>query len=382
MFFHQCKYRIKYFLKMPTTLFWAFLFPVILGTLFRAGFGDALLNSSGMDAIPIAVVSTTDNDKARMMLDIVESVTFNDGNPIFTVTKTSDDEEAKSMLWKDDVSGIIKITDSIELITSGSSFNVNILKQFMDQYQRTEAVISDIMATDPALVTSAIATIQGGMVDVTKVNLGGVATNGLIQYFYALLAMTCMFGCYLGLSNSISIKASLSPIAARRCITPSHKMMLITADSSAAITVHFVQIILVWLYLRFILGIPIGSQAGYFLLTCFVGSVIGVCYGQFIGALGGSKKYSVKEAILTSSSLLLSFLSGLMIHSMKNIVEEHFPLLNRINPAALITDAFYSLSMFDDYSRYLRNLVTMIIIAACFMIGSFIILRRERYDSI
>ncbi len=33
---------------------------------------------------------------------------------------------------------------------------------------------------------------------------------------------------------------------------------------------------------------------------------------------------------------------------MKNIIEQSFPLLNRVNPAALITDALYCINVYED----------------------------------
>ena len=39
-------------------------------------------------------------------------------------------------------------------------------------------------------------------------------------------------------------------------------------------------------------------------------------------------------------SMVCSFLSGLMNNTMKDLVEKNMPVINRINPAALISDAF------------------------------------------
>lgn len=71
-----------------------------------------------------------------------------------------------------------------------------------------------------------------------------------------------------------------------------------------------------------------------------------------------------------------------MNNAMKNIIEHYAPLLNRINPAALISDAFYCINVYDDTTRYTRNLMTLSIMCIALIIVSFCLVRRERYDSI
>lgn len=52
------------------------------------------------------------------------------------------------------------------------------------------------------------------------------------------------------------------------------------------------------------------------------------------------------------------------------------------NPAALISDALYCINVYDDASRYYRNLITLIVMSAALVLASFLLIRRERYDSI
>ena len=55
---------------------------------------------------------------------------------------------------------------------------------------------------------------------------------------------------------------------------------------------------------------------------------------------------------------------------------------NRINPAALISDAFYCINVYDDMSRYYRNLFTLAVMSIILVTASFLLIRRESYDSI
>ena len=89
-----------------------------------------------------------------------------------------------------------------------------------------------------------------------------------------------------------------------------------------------------------------------------------------------------KIGIILGISMVSSFLAGLMNGNMKDIVEKSFPIVNRINPASLISDAFYCINVYNDTARYYRNLVTLAVMSAAFVMASFLLIRRNRYDSI
>ena len=93
-------------------------------------------------------------------------------------------------------------------------------------------------------------------------------------------------------------------------------------------------------------------------------------------------KEGVKIGIILGISMICSFLSGLMNNTMKDIVEKNAPFINRINPAALISDAFYCINVYDDLGRYYRNLITLAVMSVVLVAASFLLIRRESYDSI
>ena len=71
-----------------------------------------------------------------------------------------------------------------------------------------------------------------------------------------------------------------------------------------------------------------------------------------------------------------------MVVDMYARVEAACPIINRINPAALISNCFYSLNIYDTYTKYTTNIITLLIISAVFCIGGFLISRREKYASL
>jgi ABC-2 type transport system permease protein len=379
MFFHQYKYRIKFFLHTPTILFWALIFPMLLGTLFQSTFGSTNSQAEGFKTIPVAVITDSTASNATEFLEKMKELSYQNDNKMFELKETTY-EEAQKLLYDEEIYGIILNSTTRELVVAESGFEVSVIKQFLDEYLRVESYIKDVMAIYPDRIMQAD-TIQNSESFIKTVSLKGNDIDATLQYYYALIAMVCLFGSYLGLANARDIQANLSANAARRCVSASRKTNLVCADSLAALTIHFSELVIVWVYLKFVLGVNIGEQPLAYFAVCLVGSIIGITFGQFIGiACRGSE--AAKEGILTSVSLSMSFLSGLMFGNMQDVVRKNMPIINDINPAALITDAFYSLTVFDDYSRYFKSLISLIIISAILLTGSILLVRREKYESI
>ena len=73
-------------------------------------------------------------------------------------------------------------------------------------------------------------------------------------------------------------------------------------------------------------------------------------------------------------TLLPSFLAGLMFGGMKNVIEQHCPVINRINPASVLSDAFYCLSVYDDAVRYRRCILILVIMCLLCISFSFLMI--------
>ena len=86
--------------------------------------------------------------------------------------------------------------------------------------------------------------------------------------------------------------------------------------------------------------------------------------------------------MLMTTTMLLCFFSGLMMGNMKAVVAEKMPWFNEINPVAVISDSFYCLNIYEDYERYTRKMITMVVITAIFMVLGFISSRRKKYASL
>lgn len=380
MFYHLYHYNIKCLLKNKFVFFWSICFPFILGTLFKLSFDGGMDSSTSFSSIPVGIVIDASSTNLEL-LSVMEQVTYEDGSAMFDITVCDDLESAYQLLEESSVLGIIEVNDTISLKVKNSSIKENMIKLFLDRYKQTIVMVNEIAKTSPEYLSSVLTALNTNKTSIRSISINGNSTNTLLQYYYALIGMACLFGCFIGLENATNLQANLSALGTRRCVTPTYKLKLLAADILAALTIHFLGIVLITIYLRFVLKIDIGIQTPLYLLTCLIGSLIGISIGYFFGSVSTAQK-KFKDSMLTISMLFFSFLSGLMIVQMKDIVEKHVPILNRINPATLITDCFYSLTVYSDYDRFLRNLITLSIIAFLLCIGSYLLTRREKYASI
>lgn len=242
-------------------------------------------------------------------------------------------------------------------------------------------MVQQTIKEHPEGMEKLVKAISQNMVENQQISLGNEDANMMVQYFYALLAMVCLYGGFLGLQSALHAQANLSDIAARKAVSPADKLKSTAADFLVGVTVQFLAFLVAIGYMRLVLKIDLGSQAGFILLAGFIGCFTGVSIGLFIGSIGRMSR-DTKSGLNIAISMFFCFFSGLMIGNMKDIVEKHVPLFNRINPAALITDCFYSLNIYDDLSVYLRSCISLIIISVLFCLGSFFMMRRKKYASI
>ena len=90
------------------------------------------------------------------------------------------------------------------------------------------------------------------------------------------------------------------------------------------------------------------------------GSFAGLSLGIAIATVLKSNE-NAKMGILISLTMFFSFLSGMMGITMKYVIDSNIPLLNKINPAAMITDGFYSLYYYDTLDRFYFNIISLLL---------------------
>lgn len=372
-------YQIKMMFRNPTDIFWAVVFPVILGGLFYFMFGN-IGNAQQFSEIPVGIVEIQED---KMFVEILMQVETEDGISMFQTKTYKERSEAEKALEADEVQGVILLDGGeIELVIKESSIRSSIIQTFVDQYLQNKKLIEDTAMTHPERVMGLVENLNGEVqIQMTDIPLKGQDKDPYAQYFYALLAMACLIASSVGVQNGLAIQANLSPVGARRNVAPTKKMKQVLVDFAATLCIYCVLMTGVLAILVFVYKQEFGSNVGLILLATWVGSFVGLASGtMFSVVLKGSK--STKEGMSVVFFMVSSFLGGLQWGDITYILEKNCPIVNRINPATLMVNAFKSLSVFGDYRKYAVNLITLLFIGAIFLVISIVKLRRCRYASV
>ena len=376
---HLFVYSIKEKLRNFEVLFWPLVFPLILGTLFYFGFGR--IEEADFETVSVAVVESVDGKSDPYFLDFLDQIEAEEGTKLIK-TNVLSESEALTKLKDQQISGIYYAGETPALTVSKQGLAESILQSLLESYISTSGVLMQIEKQHPEGMGAAMESLQHHYeTQIMQVSLDGKSTDSTAQFFYALIAMACLYGGFLGLMAALHLQANLSALAARRSVSPTHKLKIILVEYLSSFAIHYVNVLILLAYLKFILKLEFNGNGLEMMLISLIGSMIGVALGIFIGSLGTASE-GIKVGILLGVSMTGSFLAGLMNSNMRDIVERHAPIINRINPAALITDAFYCINIYNSPQRYQRNLITLLIFCGVLTVGSFLVVRRERYDSI
>mgnify|MGYP003798317455 FL=1 len=380
MFMHMYKYRLRCLGRDRQMVFWTFVFPLILATLYHFAFGQLMGRQETFSPVK-AVVIASDAYRQNVPFRQALSAMSGPGEGQLIELTVTDDREARRLLEDGAVAGVITVGDSVELIVRQSGIEQSILKAILDEYAHTYATITGILEEHPADPAGLLREIGQRRSYTQQISFSSAEPDTVLNVFYALIAMTCLYGGFWGLRNTTDVQADLSPQGARRSVAPTHKLGVVLCDLAAALTIGLAEVAVLLAYLAVVLRVSFGNQVSYALLTCLTGCIAGVSLGVFIGTFA-RKGEDVKTAILIGSSMTMSFLAGLMIVNMKDIIARRAPFLSYINPATLITDAFYSLYVFDNHRRFFLNVGLLILISSVMCILSVLRLRRDRYASL
>ena len=396
MFRHIYMNRLKASIRDREMIFWTFMFPIILGTFFVMAFSN-LSSGEQFRAIPVAVIDNDDYRSNQPLRDTLHavSIVMDADTELDMDTLAADDElfrlyeidEARAIQALEDgaLAGYILAGDQdgqdTRIIVASTGIRQTIIKIFVDEFLMTQSAVSSIIDQNPQAVPDLMQRVGQRIELLETVPASSADPNNVFIYFYALLAMTCLYGGFWGLREVMSIQANQSDLAARLNLAPVHKMRVFAYSIAAVLTVQFLSLVLLISYLSLIHGISFGDRVAFILLACLVGSLTGISFGVMIASISKASE-SIKNAILIGFSMLSSFVSGLMIIDIRYIVMRAFPPIRVLNPANLISDAFYALYYYESMQRYWISLGVQGVMIVTMILLTSIIMRRRRYASL
>ena len=385
MFYHNFKYTLKILIKNKSLIFWTLFFPIILGTLFKFTFMDIEKNEIAKE-INIAIVDNQSFQDNIFLKETFESLNSDSSNKMFNITYTNL-EKANELLNTKEIIGYFEIQENPKIVILENGIDETIFKnvvlEILETKKMFDLIINEKIQDDPTKdililndeIINKLNQKEFNIKDITNKNL----SYTMIE-FYTLIAMTCLYGGLLGIFILKQILPNLSSKGKRISISKASKNIILFSSILATYLIQIICLVILFLYTIFILKINFSSNLFLIILIALIGSFFGLSLGIFIGTI--KKNENFQTGILITFTMLGCFLSGMMGVSMKYIIDKNIPILNRLNPVNMITDAMYSLYYYDSLNRYFLNLISLVILSIILITLSIKKLRRVTYDSI
>ncbi len=387
MFIRDFLYTIKIMVRGRVSIFWTLVFPLLLATFMYMAFGNIYEQDEMFRNIKVAVV--TEDESANGLNYMLDALSDGD-DALLSVARMSE-SDAEKLLADEEVEGII-YTDDVKLTVAESSVNASILETVLSEYKQYEHALKDIYKEGIGLQQYMSGT--SGVDDMSdlveklseqrsyyteKASTEG-SQNVYNNYFYAIFAMSCLFASLSSIEMMGNLQANVSATGKRKNVSPQRKMTFVLAEFAALLIIHFVVEVISFIYMSCI-GVDFGDRVWEILLTLFVGCFIGLAIGVIVGAISKLAE-GTKIGIVIGISMVMSILSDLCINGVKYEIQQHVPIINKLNPAALISDSFYALNVYSDHQVFTENIVIMTIEAVVLIAVGILMVRRNRYASV
>lgn len=393
MFIHNFKYAFKTLFKNRMLIFWTFAFPIILGTLFNMAFSN-IENGEKLDIINIAIINNDDFENNEAFKASFEELSDENNEDRLFNTQYTTEEKAKELLDNGEIVGYMKLKEDKPILTFATSgINETIFKYVTEEIEQTSDIIKNLSETETQKqITSGnyninYEEIYNKVIELAKedeVKLKNISNSNLsytMIEFYTLIAMTCLYGGMLSMISINQTLANMSNKGKRIAVSPTKKGTIILSSLLASYIAQLIGLAILFVYTLFVLKVDYGDNTCLIMLLAMIGSFAGLTLGTFVGTLFKTNE-NAKTGILIALTMFWCYLSGMMGITMKYVVDKNVPIINKINPASMITDGLYSLYYYDTFDRYWFNIISLLIFAFVLMLISFFSLRRQKYDSI
>lgn len=398
---HSLKYAFITTVKNKNTFVWTFIFPIALSTFMFLSFGNVYKDELVMNSIPVAVEEGLEETQSSVQ-NFLEGAKQSNGDPYFVVSVLSK-EAAKEALENGDVSAIVT-TEGLTptVVVNGNDFKEEIVITAMNEYLKYQKTVvgfaADIakngfvdengnrispedltpekMAEVSAAIIAKMAEFETDEVFFNETSLAKGPQNIYNNFFYATFAMGCLFACLGAVNLTDKLIPGRTPLSGRINVCGTSKLKMVISQMSVNLLVVFAAQMGAYFYMRLI-GIELTDDILAVAGILLAGASFGISLGVLIGAiprLGEGSKVGIGVGV----TMLISFLADLCTTGIKDSIERNMPIINRISPAALISDSFMTIYVYDDYDRYFRNLITLVAMAVVITTIAIFILSRSR----
>ncbi len=391
---HNFKYTLKILFQNKALIFWTFAFPIILGTFFNMAFSDIEKNEK-LAIIDVAVVKNEKFENDEFLKNALKILSDKKNKDQLFNIEYVNQKQAKKLLVEDKITGYLIVTNKPKIVIKSNGINETIFKYIIEEITTTKKMVN-IIANNrlyKEIPTNKISNIENFYTSIYKkilslkdesINIKDISNKNLsytMIEFYTLIAMACLYGGIIGMTAINNNLPNMSNKGKRIAISSIPKKKLLLSTVAASYLVQLIGLILLFIYTIFILKIDYGDNIFLIILLSLVSSLAGLSLGITVSCLIKSSE-NTKTGIILALTMFCCFLSGMMGITMKYIIDKNIPLLNKINPASMITDGFYSLYYYDTLSRYTKNIISLLIFSIILLVIATFCLRRQKYDNI
>lgn len=377
MFFHNFCYFLKILTKNKGLVFWTLGFPLILATFFNMAFSD-IEKTEKFNVMNIAVVNNEEFNNNIIFKSAISSLSDDSNKDRLFDTKYVEYEEAVKLLDEKEIIGYLYFTDKPSIVINSNGVYESIFKSVVEELYQLDNLVDK---NNPNLFEEYSRIMTKYSMEVKYANTSSSNLSYTMIEFYTLIAMTALYGGILSLYVINQILPNISSKGKRVSVSPVSKFKLLISGLTASYIVQLVGLLLLYLYTIFVLNIDYGNNILLIVLLTLVGALAGLSLGMVVSLLFKTNE-NAKTGILISVTMLFSFLSGMMGITMKYVIDKNIPIINKLNPVNMITDGLYSLYYYDTYNRYYFNIISLLIFSFVLIFISYLILRRQKYDSI
>lgn len=376
-------HNIRLLLRNRGLVFWTLAFPILLGVLFKAALGG-LMTTQSFAPVPVAVVDSQEYRLSPYKTAFDELSRGDDA--LVTVTSVATTAEGSSLLADDHVAGVVEVIgDEASLTVATGGMDQTILTLLLDEIAQRVDMVTTLMADemapgeDPQAVAAEIMDrlAESGF---TLKDASPSSMDPLMAEFFSLVAMAALYGGMFSGTLMNYAQPQLGAVGRRIGVAPTRKSVFVASGIIASYVVEFVGLVLLVVVCRFLFGIDFGSNWGLTLVVASAGALAGLSLGVAVSALvrGGE---NMKIGVLIGMTMLGALLAGMMGGGLRYRVDATAPLVNKVNPVALITDGFYTLYYHPGSDGLWADLGILLVISLVLIGASMLTLRRQRYDS-
>ena len=392
MFWHNFKYSLKTLLRNKGLLFWTFIFPILLGLLFHMSFSD-IEKKGKLDIINIAVIDNEEFKKDEIFKAALKSLSEENDKQLFNITYTSL-KNAKELLSSKDITGYLLFNSSdVSIYVNSNGVDETIIRYVVDEISSNKEIISNLSSKEiekeindgnyninyEKIYQDIITLINKDTVKLNNISNKNLSYT-MIEY-YTLIAMACLYGGMLSMFITNYKLANMNSVGKRTSISPIRKDSMLLGTFLASYLVQLIGVAILFIFTILVLKVDYGNNLPLIILLACFGSFAGLSLGIAIATLFKVNE-NAKTGILLAITMTGCFLSGMMGITMKYVIDKNIPIINKINPANMITDGFYSLYYYDTLNRYYFNIISLFIFSCIMLLISYKGLRRQKYDSI